>query len=145
MANTYSFITFSCSISGPNGSFSLSNGNSEGGITFEYREAKNTQTIGADGTAMNSLHASNAGTITARFLKTSPTNALLSTMYDADRLDPTSWGQNIITGRDVNLGDHNTGKYCAFQKHPATVYDKEGPALEWVFDVGQIDINLGSI
>lgn len=145
MANTYSFLTFSASINGPNGSFSLSDGNTEGGITFARRAAKNTLTIGADGTGQNSLHADNSGTITVRLLKTSPTNAMLQTMYDADRADPVNWGQNVISGRDINLGDDHTGNGCAFQKFPDVVYDKEGPALEWVFDVADIDSILGAL
>lgn len=143
--NTYSFISVSASITGPNGSFSLSNGNTEGGITASFRAAKNTLTIGADGSGMNSLHADNSGTLTVRLLKTSPTNALLSTMYDADRLDPTTWGKNVITVRDINLGDIVSADGCAFQKHPDVTYDKEGPALEWVFDVANLDPNLGSV
>lgn len=143
--NTYSFLTVSASITGPNGSFNLSNGNTEGGITVSFRAAKNTLTIGADGSGMNSLHADNSGTVVIRLLKVSPVNSLLSTLYDADRLDATAWGRNTITVRDVNLGDIVTAKGCAFQKHPDVTYDKEGPALEWTFDVADLDPNLGSV
>lgn len=141
---TYSFLSFSASINGPNGSFSLSDGNTEGGITFSMRGAKNTLTVGADGSGMNSLHADNSGTITVRALKTSPVNAMLMEMYNADAADPTSWGQNTITGRDVNRGDHATGTGCAFQKRPDLTYDKEGAANEWVLDVTNLDEKLGS-
>ena len=143
MAKTYSFLSVSASITGPNGSFSLSNGNTEGGISISMRGPKNTMTIGADGSAMNSLHADNSATVTVRCLKVSPTNALLNAMYDADRFDPTSWGRNVITIRDLNLGDIVTADGCAFQKQPDVTYDKEGPALEWVFDVGNVDEVLG--
>jgi len=145
MSGTYSFLSVSASISGPNGSFSLSNGNTEGGITVAMRGAKNTLTIGADGSGMNSLHADNSATVTVRLLKVSPTNSNLNSMYDADRVDPTSWGQNVITIRDINLGDTITADGCAFQKQPDVVYDKEGAALEWVFDVSNVDESLGSI
>jgi hypothetical protein len=140
---TYSFLSVSAAINGPNGSFSLSDGNAEGGISFAMREAKNTQTIGADGSVMNSLHAGNAGTITIRVLKTSPLNAMLSEMYASDKADPTLWGNNVITLRDVNRGDHATGTGCAFQKMPDLSWDKEGPNVEWVMDAGNIDEKLG--
>ena len=145
MAGTYSFLSVSASISGPNGSFSLSNGNTEGGITIAMRGPKNTLTVGADGSGMNSLHADNSATVTVRLLKVSPTNALLNAMYDADRVDPTSWGQNVIKLRDINLGDDVTATGCAFQKQPDLTYDKEGPALEWVFDVATVHEDLGSV
>lgn len=140
---TYSFMSVTAAISGPNGSFDLSNGNSEGGISHSMREDKNAQTVGADGTVMNSLHAGNTGTVTVRLLKTSPVNALLSNMYAADKSDATVWGQNVITIRDVARGDHVTCSQCAFKKFPDETWDKEGPALEWTFDA-VIDAQLGS-
>lgn len=142
--NTYSFASFSCYIAGPNGSFNLSAGNTEGGISFSRRASKNTLTVGADGRGQNALHAENSGTITVRLLKTSPANAMLQAMYDSDRSNPSVWGQNVITGRDTNLGDNHTGNLCAFQKFPDVVYDKEGAALEWVFDVADLQSNLGA-
>lgn len=140
---TYSFLSVTAAISGPNGSFVLSNGNSEGGISTAMKEDKNSQTIGADGSVMNSLHAGNAGTVTIRLLKTSPVNAQLSAMYDADKSDPTAWGQNVITIRDVARGDHVTCSQAAFKKFPDETWDKEGPALEWTLDA-VIDVKLGS-
>lgn len=144
MPYTYSFYDVSAAISGPNGSFSLSDGNSEGGITIARRGDRNTLTVGADGTPMNSLHADKSGTITVRLLKTSPVNAMLQSMYDADAADTSAWGSNTILVRDTNLGDSHDAIACAFMKFPDTVYDKEGPALEWTFSAGSIDTVLGS-
>jgi hypothetical protein len=144
MAETYSFLSVSASIVGPNGSFSLSDGNTEGGISFAKTGPKNTKTVGADGTVMNSLHADESGTITIRLLKTSITNAMLQSMYDGDRSDPRLWGKNQIKIRDVARGDSVTATGCAFQKFPDVTYDKEGPALEWVIDAGSITTTLGA-
>lgn len=144
MATTYSFTSVSASIVGPNGSFSLSNGNTEGGITFAKSGPKNTKTVGADGQVMNSMHADESGTVTVRLLKTSVTNAMLQAMYDGDRADASNWGQNVIILRDINRGDEETAVGCAFQKFPDVTFDKEGPALEWVFDVARISTVLGS-
>ena len=69
--STYSFLDFSASIVGPGGAFDLGygSGNAEEGVTVAMLEAKNTMTIGADGTPMHSLHAGKSGTITVTLLK----------------------------------------------------------------------------
>lgn len=138
MAETYSFVSVSASIVGPNGSFSLSDGNTEGGITVAKTGPKNTKTVGADGQVMNSMHADESGSITIRLLKTSVTNSLLQTMYDGDKSDPALWGQNQIKIRDVSRGDSVTAVGCAFQKFPDVTWDKDGQALEWVIDAAKI-------
>lgn len=73
----YSFMDTQCSLTSDDGVIDLGYGAAiaEEGITFAMAGDKNTMTIGADGEGMHSLHADNSGTITIRFLKTSPTNA----------------------------------------------------------------------
>lgn len=144
-SRTYSFLSVSAAISGPNGSFNLSHGNTEGGISVTMRGPKNTLTIGADGSGMNSLHADNSCTVTVRLLKVSPVNTMLNGMYEQDRQAPQVWGQNVITIRDINLGDVLSIKGCAFSKQPDVTYDKEGPALEWTWDGAQVVETLGSV
>lgn len=143
MLLTYSFPSVSANITGTNGAFSLSDGNAEGGITVAMAGDKNSQQVGAAGEVMNVLHAANNGTITARFLKTSSTNAMLQTMYDADRADPSAWGGNQIKIRNVDTGDDITATGVAFKKFPDNVYDTAGPALEWTLDCATIDTILG--
>lgn len=143
---SYSFTNVAAGIAGPNGNFQLGNGAgaAEGGISYSMRGAKNTQTIGADGSAMNSLHADNSGTVTVRLLKTSPVNAQLNSMYNADKSSSTVWGLNTISLRDFARGDHMTAYGCAFAKQPDMTWDKEGPVIEWVFDAASIDVMLGT-
>ena len=143
MAKTYSFISVSASIAGAFGSFTISSGNTEGGITVAMRGPKNTLTIGADGSGMNSLHADNSASVTVRLLKVSPVNSMLNAMYEAERQFPSTWGQNNITIRDINMGDVISLNGCAFSKRPDVTYDKEGPALEWVFDCANVTEVLG--
>lgn len=147
MANprTYSFLNVVASIVGPNGAFALGSdaGVQDEGITLEFVDPKNTTTAGADGSWMHSLHASKVGKISIRFLKNSPTNALLSAMYNADTSNPASHGQNVIAVTDLGALDVGTGQGCAFEKHPNVVYSKDGQMLEWTFDVGQLDLMLG--
>jgi hypothetical protein len=107
------------------------------------QENKNTMTVGADGCVMHSLHAGNAGTVTVRFLKTSPTNNLLAVMYDAQRVSSALWGQNTIQISDPARGDSITCTNVAFQRWPNVNYAKDGGTQEWVFDVGGVNGLLG--
>lgn len=142
--SSYSFIDVQCAISGPGGSFSLSQGGfAEEGITVSLNEDKNTMTTGADGSVMHSLHAAKSGTITIRLLKTSPLNHLLSTMYNAQQGSSALWGRNVISVRNPTRGDDASARLCAFKKLPDFANAKDGNVVEWAFDAGQIDEILG--
>jgi hypothetical protein len=143
---TYSFLDCQCSISGPGGSFSLGSGAgaAEEGITTDMVDRKNTMTIGADGSGMHSLHASNAGTFIVRLLKTSPTNRLLNQLYNTQRQSSTTWGQNTVQIYDTARGDQVTLRGAAFAKQPALVFAKVGNVNEWEFEAIQRDDLLGS-
>lgn len=144
--STYSFLDVSASISGPGGTFSLGSGsgNAEEGITTAYDGEKNTKTMGADGSGMHSLHASNGGKITVRLLKTSPVNAQLSTMYNFQKTSSANWGQNVLKVSNVISGDVVDGNLCAFTKHPDLTYAVEGGVVEWEFDAIELDEQLGA-
>jgi hypothetical protein len=142
----YSFLDVQASISGPGGTFSLGAdaGAAEEGITTAFVGEKNTMTKGAGGDGMHSLHASNAGKITLRYLKTSPVNAQLSAMYNFQKSSSGNWGQNVIKVSNVVRGDVVDGKQCAFTKHPDLTYATEGGTVEWEFDVIQLDELIGA-
>lgn len=143
---TYSFLDTQCAIQGPGGSFTIggpASGSAEEGITVEMAEDKNTMKIGADGTAMHSLHASQGGKIIIRLMKTSPVNAQLSALYAVQTASSALHGQNTITLKNSPLGDAVTGAFCAFKKFPSNTYAKEGGTLEWEFDVGVLVSSLG--
>jgi Protein of unknown function (DUF3277) len=144
---SYSFLNLSVAIVGPNGSFIIGGegaANAEEGCSFAMKEDKNTQTIGAGGEVMNSLHAGNAGRITVRLLKTSAVNALLAAMYNADRLASFVWGNNVISARDIASGDVYSCTSCAFVRLPNNSWAKDGGALEWEFDAGYMAANLAA-
>lgn len=142
----YSFLDVQASISGPGGTFSLGSdaGAAEEGITTAFVGEKNTMTKGAGGDGMHSLHASNAGKITLRYLKTSPVNAQLSAMYNFQKSSSGNWGQNVIKVSNVVRGDEIDGNQCAFTKHPDLTYAVEGGMVEWEFDVIQLDELIGA-
>jgi len=142
----YSFLDVQASITGPGGSFSIGSdaGAAEEGITTAFAGEKNTMTKGAGGDGMHSLHASNAGKITLRYLKTSPVNAQLSQMYNFQKSSSGNWGQNIIKVSNTVRGDVITGNQCAFTKHPDLTYATEGGTIEWEFDVIQLAELIGA-
>lgn len=142
---SYSFFDVQASIVGPGGSFNLGSGAgvADEGISITMSEDKNTMTTGADGGVMHSLHAGKSGQVTVRLLKTSPTNAKLSTMYALQTTSAATHGINTITISNPVTGDSITCTLCAFKKFPDNTYAKEGNTNEWVFDAGIIDTSLG--
>jgi len=144
---TYSFIDNLVAIAGPNGAFNLGGpgvGNSEGGISIVMTEDKNTMTIGAGGEGMHSLHSGKSGTITCRFLKTSPQNARLASMYAADTAGAAFHGRNTISIRDLARGDVITAQEVAFVKFADITYAKDGGEMTWTFHSTKIDFVLGA-
>lgn len=135
---TYSFLDTHCAISGPGGSFDLTGGAAKEGITIEPREAKNKLDIGADGSGLHQLRADKSGKATIRLLKNSPTNALLSAMYNFQQLSSANWGQNTIS-LVSSIGDAITLRQAAFVKQPAVTYAEEGPMNEWEFEAIYLD------
>lgn len=140
----YSFKDVYCAITGPGGSFSLSEGGvAEEGITVAMGDDKNTMTTGADGQVMHSLHQGKSGTVTIRLLKTSPLNHLLNAMYNFQSTSAAYWGSNVISVRNPVRGDDAAARNCAFKRHPDFQNGKQGGTVDWVFDAGQIDPILG--
>lgn len=145
-ANTYSFLDVQAAIKGPNGSFPLGSGAgvAEEGITISYTDEKGSLIVGADGTGMHSLHAGRSGTVTVRLLKTSPTNALLMQMYNADTVSAANYGRSTILVRNPVTGDSWTCSYCGFRKVPDNVNAKDGGVHEWTWNVAYIEGILGT-
>lgn len=143
--SSYSFTDVSASIVGPGGSFSIGNsaGSAEEGISVDNVEEKNAATVGADGTIMHSLRASNLAKITIRLLKTSPVNQLLSNLYNFQKSSSAFWGQNVITVNDVIRGDLESVAIAAFSKPPPNQFAKDGNIMEWEF-MGNREIAYGS-
>lgn len=143
---TYSFLDVNATLVGAGAVLDLGSGsaNAEEGISIVAAGDKNTMTIGADGEGMHSLHADKSGQVTIRYLKTSPKNAQLMALYDAQSLSSSLWGQNLITITNSSSGDTTVARSCAFKKRPDLNYRKDGDIVEWVFDAVKIDGLLGT-
>lgn len=144
--NTYSFLDVYAAIVGPGGAFSLGAGagNAEEGISVTPSGEIDTMQIGADGSGQHSLHADKSGKVSVRLLKTSPTNALLSAMYNFQTASAATHGQNIITISDSARGDVITCRGVAFAKAPDISYAKEAGMNDWEFNVIEIDRSLAA-
>jgi hypothetical protein len=143
---TYSFANFFVSISGPGGAFAIGGpdtGSAEEGFTVEQADDSNTLTLGSDGSAMNSMHSSRAGTVTVHLLKTSPINAKLSAMFSFQRQLSFNWALNVLSARDIALGDSYSCSGVAFKRHANNAWSKTGNILVWPFDVAILDPLLG--
>jgi structural protein KPP10_ORF10 len=143
---SYSFLDVQASIIGPGGSFALASGAgaAKEGIEIKMTAEKDMLTIGADGAPMHSLIADRSGKITVHLLKTSPVNAQLSAMYDAQSLSAAVWGQNTITVTQSAAGDIHSCRSVAFAKRPDFKYGSEADTNSWEFNAGFIDGVLGT-
>lgn len=142
----YSFADVEASISGPGGNFPLCGaeaGVAEEGITIAATNESNVLTTGADGGWMHSLRVEASGTVTVRLLKTSTINRQLMELYTHQRASARTWGQNVITLRDLARGDTVTCTGAAFGKVPDLGYAVEGGTVEWTFQCGKIQRDLG--
>jgi hypothetical protein len=112
------------------------------GITFAMAGDKNTMTVGADGEGMHSLHADNSGQVTVRLLKTSPTNAKLMNIYNAQKASPKN-GAKTQSHLTMQVQVITIRQKCAFKKAPDYTNAKDGSTVEWVFDSIKVDMKLG--
>lgn len=142
----YSLLDVAASLTGPTGDADLGYGASiaDEAIATAMAGDKSHMQIGGDGKGMQSLHADKSGTVTVRLLKTSPMNAILMAMYDAQSISSSLWGQNVIVIRQTASGDITTAVQCAFKKKPDINYAKDGDIIPWVFDAVEIDTVLGT-
>lgn len=142
----YSFTDTQASITGPGGSVIIGSGagNAKEGITVQLTEDKDRLVIGADGSSMHSLIAGNSGKIIVRLLKTSPTNALLTALFNFQKQSSAFFGKNILKITNPVTGDDYTCSAVAFTKFPNNGYAEEAGLLEWDFNAGNIIAVLGT-
>lgn len=143
--SAYSFLNVTASVSGPGVTAQIgsSAGAAKEGISREFEGDKTGTTTGADGSIMQSVHASQTGTITIRLLKTSPVNAVLSQAYNFQRQSAANAGQNTIRVTDKVRGDVLTGRSMAFVKLPDNEWSEDGNILAWQFR-GILNETLGA-
>jgi hypothetical protein len=141
----YSFEDVQATITGPGGTISLGagSGNAKEGISVEFIDDKDNMLMGADGSGVHSLRASNAARILVRLLKTSPVNAALNTQYNYQRQSTLFWGKNIVTVTNPITGDDYQASEVAYQKHPSVTWAEDANFNEWSFNAIKCNPVLG--
>jgi len=149
MSVTYSFIDVKATlVDGATGavlSIGSGAGVAEEGITISQVDNVGHMQIGADGEFMQVLQATRGARLTLRLLKTSPVNAQLMALVEAQRVSGALWGQNTISLTNFATLDEVNAAGCAFEKIPDNNYDKTGKMFEWTFLVGNSTQTLGSL
>jgi hypothetical protein len=142
---SYALNKVVASITGPGGSFQLGSGSALGdeGIEVETNE-RSVKQVGADGIGQYSFIADKSGTVTLTLLKTSPVNSQLMAMFNAQTLDSSLWGSNVLTVIDTASGTTVSARACAFNKVPPQKFGKEAGTNQWVFDSLYIDTVIGA-
>lgn len=144
MAETYSFMDFVGTYSGPEGVFDLTAQDvASEGVTIAFAEDQATMTMGANGDGMHNLNAARSGTLTLRVLKTGSINAILSRIFSVSTLSSAAYGRGLITTRNVGTGDTFVCEKCGIRKFPDNVNAVAGGTNEWVFNSIRITPTLG--
>ena len=139
-SGAYSFQDVTLSLTGPNIAL-IATGAAEEGYTVEQEGDKSTQTMGADGSGMDSLHAKQNGTLTIRLLKISTLNRAFCNAFQT--ASAANHGKNLILIDDPVRGDTQVLQGAAFRRFPNISYAMEGGTQDWVFTVKRIGYGLG--
>ncbi len=145
MAGTYSFQDVTCTLTG-GAVIDLGYGATvaEEGIEWDYDSERGSMTIGADGEGMHVLSANKSGTIKVRLLETSPVNAKLTALFNAEQLSSSAWGKSAITIQNSADGTTTVARQVAFKGLPGDGYSATGARVkEWVFNAIKIDTVRG--
>lgn len=144
-SGAYSFLDVVATLSGPGGSFNLSEkGVANEGVVISNTQDKGTMQEGAGGDVMHTLKATKSGRITISALKTGTLNALLSALYNFQSQSSANWGQNLLTITNPVSGDNITCQEGAFVKDADAAYAAEGNIMVWAFNFGYVDKIFGN-
>lgn len=139
----YSFQDVTCSVVGPNVNLVVT-GSADEGYAADIEGDKDILTMGASGSGMHSLRASQNGTLMIRLLKTSTLNQALCNAYNFQTGSAANHARNVITIDDPIRGDTITCLGAAFRKFPNISFATEGGTQDWVFNCTRIEFSLGA-
>jgi hypothetical protein len=130
---TYAFADVHAVFSGPFGVILLGDGSGadDGGISTEAIDEQNRMSIGADGSGFHTLISSRAAKLMIRLLKTSPQNAALQQMFNAQRQASIYWGKNSFSLANPMTGDSMKATGVAFGRQPGNAWAKDPNVIEW--------------
>ncbi|MCP4570696.1 MAG: DUF3277 family protein [FCB group bacterium] len=120
------FVTF--------GPITMNDGRDDGDFcVVEQNEDAFALQIGTDGEACRSKSNNRSGTITITLMASSPTNDLLSAMYNVD-INSNGDGINPMGVVDLSGTSLFAAEKAWIKKPPSTTFSRESGSREWVFE-----------
>jgi len=108
-------------------------------IDIEFDSEGYQDQIGADGHVVRYKTCDQRATITFTLMSTSPSNKLLSVMYNADIKSPNGIGVGPILIRNTQGATVFMGTQAWIQKMPKTTLGKNIGDKEWVIRVAKLE------
>jgi hypothetical protein len=106
-------------------------------ITIEFPESFTLQK-GSDGDNTRSRTNDTTARVTIKLMQSSPSNDILSALYNADRLARNGAGVGAFMVKDNQGRSLYVAPACWIVKHPDVSFDREAQPREWVIDVSDI-------
>lgn len=101
-------------------------------VTVERDSDAFSDVVGTDGDVSRSRSSDKRGTITIKLLQTSPTNALLSALHEADLNTPGGAGVGQAVVRDrLNGATKFSANHAWIMKAPDVSLDRTATSREW--------------
>lgn len=110
-------------------------------VTVEFDEQQWNKVTGADGLTQRSKTGNYTGKVTVTLLNGSPSNDVLSSAWNADRVDNTGKGPIIM--RDLSGRTIWQAQNAWIQQMPSQGFGKDAENREWVFDCDELSGNAG--
>ena len=101
-------------------------------VTVEFDEQQWNKVTGADGLTQRSKTGNYAGSVTVTLLNGSPSNDVLSSAWNSDRV--SNDGSGPLTVRDLSGNTIWTAKNAWVQQMPSQGFAKDAENREWVLD-----------
>lgn len=115
-------------------------------ITITHTADAFTTTVGTDGSVARSKTRDNRATIELRLMSTSPTNAALSAVYQADKNASGGAGIGAFLCVDLNGTSLYAAGNCWIRRPPDPSFGREASERVWTLEVDALqDFTGGSL
>jgi hypothetical protein len=115
-------------------------------LTITHEADAFASIVGSDGNVARSKTNDNRATIEIRLMNTSPTNAALSAIYQADKKAPGGAGVGAFLCVDLNGTSLYTGGNAWIRRAPDPVFGREANERVWTLEVDNlIDFTGGNL
>jgi hypothetical protein len=110
-------------------------------VSIEFDEQQWNKVTGADGLTQRSKTNNYAGAVTLTLMNGSPSNDVLSSAWNADRVDNN--GKGPLTVKDLSGRTIWSAKNAWVRQMPSQGFGKDVESREWVMDCDELSGNAG--